>query len=248
MTTNLQTRRQPTSVARWVRRFSIPIVLGWLVLLFLLNPAVPQLEDVAKQNQVSMSPKDAPSMQAMATMGRLFGESDSDSVAMIVLEGDQPLGQAAHRYYDGLMDKLRADSEHVQHIQDFWGDPLTESGAQSNDGKAAYVQLNLAGNMGETLANESVEAVRNIVDQAHPPPGLKVYVTGPAALQADMNHAGDRTILKITVVTFVVIITMLLFFYRSIVTVVLLLLMVGIQLTAARGIVAVLGYHHLIGL
>ncbi len=42
-----------------------------------------------------------------------------------------------------------------------------------------------------------------------------------------MNHAGDRTILKITIVTFVVIITMLLLFYRSIVTVVLLLAMVG---------------------
>ena len=63
-----------------------------------------------------------------------------------------------------------------------------------------------------------------------------------------MTHAGDSTIVKITIVTFVVIITMLLFFYRSIVTVVLLLLMVGIQLTAARGIVALLGYHHIIGL
>ena len=60
-------------------------------------------------------------------------------------------------------------------------------------------------------------------------------MTGAAALQADMTHAGDSTIVKITIVTFVVIITMPLFFYRSIVTVVLLLLMVGIQLTAARG-------------
>ena len=100
------------------------------------------------------------------------------------------------------------------------------------------MQLNLAGNMGETLSNESVEAVRTIVGESPPPPGVKVFVTGPAALQADMTHAGDSTIVKITIVTFVVIITMLLFFYRSIVTVILLLLMVGIQLTAARGIVA----------
>ena len=104
-----------------------------------------------------MSPSNAPSMQAMATMGRLFQESDSDSVAMLILEGDQPLGEDAHDYYDGLIEKLRADSKHIQHIQDFWGDPLTESGAQSNDGKAAYVQLNLAGNLGETLSIESVE-------------------------------------------------------------------------------------------
>ncbi len=244
----LQTRRQPSFIAQWIRRLSIPIVLGWVAVLFVLNAAVPQLEEVAAQNQVSMSPKNAPSMQAMATMGRLFEESDSDAIAMLVLEGDQPLGEDAHDYYDGLIDKLRADSEHIQHIQDFWGDPLTEAGAQSNDGKAAYVQLNLAGNMGETLSNESVEAVRTIVGESPPPPGVKVFVTGPAALQADMTHAGDSTLVKITIVTFVVIITMLLFFYRSIVTVVLLLLMVGIQLTAARGIVALLGYHHIIGL
>jgi putative drug exporter of the RND superfamily len=245
---NLQTRRQPSFLAQWIRRMSIPIVLGWLALLFVLNAVVPQLEEVAKDNQVSMSPSNAPAMQAMATMGRLFGESDSDSVAMLILEGDQPLGEDAHDYYDGLIEKLRADSRHVQHIQDFWGDPLTESGAQSNDGKAAYVQLNLAGNMGETLSIESIESVRAIVGESPPPPGVKVFVTGAAALQADMTHAGDSTIVKITIVTFVVIITMLLFFYRSIVTVVLLLLMVGIQLTAARGIVAVLGYHHIIGL
>ena len=102
--------------------------------------------------------------------------------------------------------------------------------------------------MGETLANESVESIRKIIDESPPPPGVKIFVTGPAALQADMNHAGDSTIVKITIVTFVVIITMLLFFYRSVVTVVVLLLLVGIQLTAARGIVAVLGYHQIIGL
>ena len=110
---------------------------------------------------------------------------------MLILEGDEPLGQDAHDYYDGLVEKLRADDKHVQHVQDFWGDPLTESGAQSNDGKAAYVQLNLAGNMGETLSNECVEAVRDVVNESPPPPGVKVFVTGPAALQADMNHAGD---------------------------------------------------------
>ena len=44
-------------------------------------------------------------------------------------------------------------------MQDFWGDPLTAAGAQSADGKAAYVQVFLAGNMGEALSNESVVQV-----------------------------------------------------------------------------------------
>ena len=84
---------------------------------------------------------------------------------MIVLEGDQPLGADAHHYYDGLVDKLSQDTKHVEHIQNFWGDPLTAAGSQSSDGKAALVQLYLAGNQGESLANESVDSVRNIVDR-----------------------------------------------------------------------------------
>lgn len=236
------------SCARWIRRLAVPIILGWLGIIVLLNSVVPPLEKVAQLNAVPMSAPDAPSVQAMMKIGRLFDESDSDSFAMIVLEGDQPLGEAAHDYYNGLIRTLRADTKHVRHVQDFWGDPLTEAGAQSADGKAAYAQLNLAGNVGQTLSNESVEAVRSAIAQRSPPSGVRVYVTGPAALQTDMNHAGDRSMAKILIVTFVVITAILLFFYRSIATVVLLLAMVGLQLAAARGVVAVLGYHHIIGL
>ena len=135
-----------------------------------------------------MTPNDAPSMIAMQRIGEDFKEFDSDSSAMIVLEGDKPLGDDAHHYYDGMIDKLEADTKHVEHVQDFWGDPLTAAGAQSPDGKAAYVQVYLAGNQGETLANESVEAVRNIVEQTSAATGIKAYVTGPAALAADQQH------------------------------------------------------------
>ena len=86
-------------------------------------------------------PKDAPSVQAMTHMGKVFKESDSDSSAMIVLEGQQPLGDDAHQYYAGLVRELRNDPKHVEHVQDLWGDRLTSSSVQSPDGKAAYVQV-----------------------------------------------------------------------------------------------------------
>ena len=80
----------------------------------------------------------------------------------------------------------------MEHVQDLWGDRLTASGVQSPDGKATYVQLNLAGNQGTPLADESVAAVRDIVDRTPPPPGVKAYVTGPAPLASDMQHSGNR--------------------------------------------------------
>ncbi|MGV0736670.1 MMPL family transporter [Mycobacterium syngnathidarum] len=238
-------------IARWIRRFAILVIVGWIALLAFLSATVPPLEVVGQMRSVSMSPDEAPSVIAMKRVGKVFDEFHSDSSAMIVLEaqGDgNKLGDDAHRFYNDMVDRLEADKKHVEHVQDFWGDPLTEAGAQSNDGKAAYVQVYLAGNMGEALANESVEAVQKLIADLSPPPGLKVYVTGPTALAADQQISGDRSVKIIEGVTFAVIITMLLLVYRSIITVILVLAMVVVELSAARGFVAFLGYHNLIGL
>ncbi len=246
----VSTAEQPRrpGVARWIRRLAVPIILGWIGIIVLLNVAVPQLEVVGQMRAVSMSPKEAPSVSAMMRIGKDFKESDSDSSAMIVLEGDRPLGDDAHHFYDDMIAKLRADTKHVQHIQDFWGDPLTRAGAQSEDGKAAYVQVYLAGNMGEELGNESVNAAMDIVSKLTPPPGVKVYVTGGPALQADQQKAGNGSVKIIEIVTVAVIVFMLLFFYRSIITVLLVLGMLVLGLSVTRGVVAFLGYYNLIGL
>jgi len=231
-----------------IRTLALPIILGWILIIVVFNTVVPQLEEVGKMRSVSMAPDNAPSVIAMQRVGTTFKEFDSNSSAMIVLEGDQPLGADAHAFYDQMVQKLQADTKHVEHVQDFWSDPLTAAGSQSNDGKAAYVQVYLRGNQGESLANDSVEAVQEIVAGLHPPDGLKAYVTGPAALAADQHIAGDRSMQLIEGVTFTVIIIMLLLVYRSFVTLILVLVMVVLELAAARGVVAFLGFHNIIGL
>ncbi|OBI91986.1 RND family transporter [Mycobacterium asiaticum] len=232
---------------RAVRRFAVPIILAWLLLTVAVNVLVPPIESVARNHAVTMSPEDAPSMIAAKRIGQEFHESNSDSMVMVVLESDKELGEAAHRYYDGLVRKLQADPKHIQHVQNVWGDPLTAAGVQSRDGKAAYVQLNLAGNQGSTLGNESVKAVRDLVDESAPPNGLKVYVTGPAALTTDMNDAADKSMLTMMGVTGLVIMIMLFITYRSISTVLLVLVMVGFEMGTARGVVAILGNYDLLG-
>ncbi|OMC22513.1 RND family transporter [Mycobacterium sp. SP-6446] len=232
---------------RMITRFAVPIVLLWLGLTAILNIAVPQLEVVGKARSVSLSPKDAPAVQAIKHVGQVFGEFDSNSRVTIVLEGDKPLDDTAHRFYDDLMRKLSADTRHVAHIQDFWSDPLTAGGSQSADDKAAYVVVYLVGN-NETQAYNSVHAVRHIVNGTPAPRGVKAYVTGPYALIADQTEAGDRSVAKVTLITASVIAVMLLFIYRSVVTMVLVLVMVVVDLGAIRGTVAFLAYHNVFGL
>ncbi|MGD9619312.1 MAG: RND family transporter [Mycolicibacterium sp.] len=239
----------PTPVIpRLIRRLCIPIAIIWLALAASSNALIPPLEEVGRVHNVAQSAKDAPSLIASKRVGQVFGEYDSDSLVTIVLEGDQPLGDDAHRFADVLVDRMEADRANVQHVQYFWGDPLTAAGSQSSDGKAALIQVYLVGDAGSSQANESVAAVRDIVVDTPAPPGVKAYVSGPAALVADEFSVGEGGHLKVTGLTFGVIAVMLLIVYRSVVTMLLTLVTVAIQVAAARGLVAFLGHTGIIPL
>lgn len=232
----------PTGFPRTVRAFAVPIILVWVAFTAAVNLLVPQVEKVGMANAVSMSPQDAPAVMAAKRMGQKFQESTSDSIAMVVLVGDQPLGEDARAYYRDLVGKFEADSTHVEHVHDFWGDMITAAGVQSSDGKAAYVQLNLAGDQGSTEGNHSVDAIREIIHDTPPPAGLQAYVTGPAPLTTDSLEASDSGMIKMTVVTMIVITIMLALVYRSVSTVLIILAIVGIEMGASRGVVAVIGH------
>ncbi len=98
-------------LAKWIRRLAVPIIVGWIALIVVMNTSVPQLEVVGQMRAVSMSPKEAPSVIAMQRVGQVFDEFKSDSSAMIVLEGEKPLGDDSHHYYNELVDQARGRQE-----------------------------------------------------------------------------------------------------------------------------------------
>ncbi|WP_396900004.1 MMPL family transporter, partial [Mycolicibacterium sp.] len=188
-------------VARTVRVLAVPIIVFWGLLAVTTNTFIPQVERVAEQLAGSMIPSYAPSQVAMLRIGEKFQESTSTSLTMVVLEADRPLDDGDHRYYDDLMNRLKQDREHVQYVMDLWGKPITAAGAQSVDGKATFVLLRLAGNIGQLQANESVDAVRDIIAHDTPPPGLKVYVSGAAPLASDTLTIANSSLNNITILT-----------------------------------------------
>ena len=245
---NTTDRTRRPFIPHAIRLLAIPIVLGWVALTMLVNVAVPPLEEVGERHSAPMAPLDAPSMKAMERMGHNFREFSSNSTVMVVLEGQQPLGDAAHRYYDEIVRKLTQDTQHVEHIQDFWGDRFTAAGSQSADAKASYVMLNIAGNQGTTQANQSVQAIRQVVNKTPAPPGVKAYVTGPAALSNDTHIIGNASLAKITLFTLGAIAVMLLLVYRSIITTVIQLFMTFVALACGRQVVSLLANNNAFGL
>jgi RND superfamily putative drug exporter len=234
--------------AHMLRILAVPIVLFWVLVAVVVNVVAPQLEVVGELHSAPMAPEDAPSMKAMKLMGGNFKEFDSNSTVMIVIEGQQPLGPDAHDYYNEIIRKLQQDPKHIQHIQDFWGDTLTAAGAQSADGKASYVMINLAGEQGQTLANEGVDAVRKAIEGTKAPPGVQAYVAGPAALTNDLHVIGNASLAQITLITLIAIAGMLLVVYRSVRTTLVQLFLTFLGLLTARGVVSVLATHGAFGL
>ncbi|MDT5015145.1 MAG: putative drug exporter of the superfamily, partial [Mycobacterium sp.] len=247
-TTHAKPHEKRPVMAHSLRILAVPILLFWIVIAVLVNVIAPQLEVVGENHSAPMAPMDAPSMVAMKRMGANFKEFDSNSTVMVVIEGQQPLGPDAHAYYDEIIRKLRQDPTHIQHIQDFWGDTLTAAGAQSADGKASYVMLNLAGEQGRTLANQGVESVRKIIEDTKAPPGVQAYVAGPTALTDDLHVIGNASLAQITLITLIAIAGMLLVVYRSIVTTLIQLFLTFIGLLTARGVVSVLANGDAFGL
>ena len=90
---NTHVGARPT-IPRSIRLLAVPILLFWLAITVITNTVVPQVEKVGEAHAVSLSPNDAPSLQAMQRVGKDFQQFDSNSSAMIVLEGDQPLSES----------------------------------------------------------------------------------------------------------------------------------------------------------
>ena len=229
-------------IPRMVRALAIPIILFWALLAVTTNTFEPKVEDVAEELAGPMVPHYAPSQRALLHIGEKFRESNSTNLTMVVFEANRPLGDQDHHYYDDLIRRLQRDTKHVQYVMDLWGKPFTAAGAQSVDGKSTYVLLRLAGDIGQIQANESVNAVRNIIAHDNPPPGLKVYVSGAAPLASDTLSIANASLNNVTIVTILLILVMLLLVYRSPATLLVPLAGVLFEMLVAKGIVATLGH------
>lgn len=230
-------------IPRMVRAFAIPIIFFWGLLAVTTNTFMPQVERVAEELAGPMVPHYAPSQRALLHIGEKFQESNSTNLTMVVFEANRQLGDQDHRYYDDLMRRLQRDTKHVQYVMDLWGKPFTAAGAQSVDGKCTYVLLRLAGDIGQIQANQSVDAVRDIINKDAPPPGLKVYVSGAAPLASDTLAIANASLNNVTIVTIILIVVMLLLVYRTPSTLLVPLLGVLIEMLVAKGVVSTLGHY-----
>lgn len=222
-------------------RHKVLIIGMWVVSAAALTVLFPQLETVVRQQSVNLIPRDAPSLQTVDRMGAAFGEQGSKTTIFVAMEDPAGLTAPVRGRYNAMISRLRADSEHVRLVQDLLADPVTASQAVSQDGKAWYVPVGVAGTLGDLKAAESVQAVRTIAAQAFSGSPTDVRVTGPPATFRDQIASAEEDLVVISVATVGLIAMILLVVYRSVFTALLPLLVIGVSLAVGRGVLSALG-------
>lgn len=233
--------------ARLLFGLAIPVCFLWVALAAGLNIFVPQLERVVELNTLSFLPDDAPSVQALSNMSKHFGHGGSNNAVAVLLEGQSPLGDESRRYYRDLVAKFDADKKHVVGLIDVWLNPPLAPAAESADKKASFLYLYLSGNIGSAEGMQSTRVVRDIIASSPPPAGVKVYLTGPAAVVNDELVAINQSTMRV-ILACALLVTLIMFVtYRSPITGGGPLIVVVIALLSARQIVALLSGHQIIG-
>ncbi|WP_406814966.1 RND family transporter [Mycobacterium sp. M23085] len=229
------------ALARFTLKHKAVVVGAWLGLAAVLALVFPQLETVVKQQSVDPVPRNVASFQSLDRMGKAFDEVGSATTVVVAMESPGGLTSQVRERYSAMVDKLRADSGEVKLVRDLLADPATARQATSDDGKAWYLPVGIAGTLGSPRAAESVQSVREIATEAFRGTGTVAEVTGPPATMSDQIVSADRDLLVISLATVGLIAAILLLVYRSVFTALLPLLVIGLSLGMGRGVLSGLG-------
>jgi RND superfamily putative drug exporter len=228
-------------LAGFTVRHKALVIGGWVAIAVVLALLFPQLETVVRQQSVDLIPRDVPSFQTVDRMSVAFGEKGSKTMLFVAMEDSAGFTPDARARYATLLQRLRADPDHVLLVQDLLADPVTRTQALSDDGKAWYLPVGVAGTLGDPTAAESVQAVRDIAEGAFSGSSTTAHVTGPPATFSDQIASAEHDLLFISIATAGLIALILLIVYRSLFTALLPLLVIGLSLAVGRGVLSALG-------
>ncbi|PTR39547.1 RND superfamily putative drug exporter [Rhodococcus sp. OK611] len=220
-------------LARFVVHNPWKIIAAWIIAAVAVVALAPTLTDVLNKEQSGFLPDTYESIQAQHLAEEQFGKSE-DATATIVIkrEDGQPLSAEDQAKVEGLAGSINAtDIDRVV---------VAETGPQAlaENKEVQLVSVGLQGMPDEKPVGEAVKEIRKIGGETLADSGLRMSVTGDAALMVDNEEAFKNAEAIIGIVTVLLIIGLLLVIYRSPVAALLPIVSVGIVSSIAPGIIA----------
>ncbi|HUO36561.1 MAG TPA: MMPL family transporter [Mycobacterium sp.] len=220
------------------------VVAAWIAVAVIANVILALTPTKARDTGSALLPQDAKTAAATSRIAQAFPGTDTNAIAYLVLEGRDTLGPADQQYYNAAVSALRADTDHVGSVLDWWSDPLTAPLGTSPDCRSGFAMVWLVGEAGTAQARESLDAARSVVRKLPPTAGLRAHITVPATTNGMPLHMTAWQGAAIVTAAAVIAVLLLLRARQSTIAVGIALLTAGLSLAVAWPLAAVVRGHN----
>ena len=225
------------------------MIVAWVTIAVGLRYAAPRWDDVTYDGDLAYLPATMPSVEGELLLARAFPDNRSKSEIALVVE--RPHGKLSSddlQWADGLAERFAPLSDELG-IVELWNRNTDVVGAkltskQTAAGQATVILLHLSN---EFIATDNIRVlgrVNEVLDDAKlhgtMPEGLAVGVTGAAAIGGDMLRSAAESIENTELTTVVLVVVILLAVYRAPLLVMIPLVTIGISLSIATNLLALL--------
>lgn len=232
-----------------VIRFKWFIIVFWVLLAGVLFLTTPSLSEVARSDQASFLPPNAPSQEADRIIRQLFPDKGGKSSIVLVAQRTGGLSKTDISYLK-TFERYMLNNKDAYKLREFlspFSQTELEEKMMSKDKSVALQYLNLTLAANSHFANETVKNIRDVAKtngfslegvQYRVPQGLSVYLTGSAVMSEEENESVNESMAFMLKITIVMVLGILIIIYLSPIAPMLPLLSIGLSFLISSGVVA----------
>ena len=218
----------------------------------LSNPISPSIEEVSTNDQSEFLPNETEALQAIELEGEKFPAFEGLPAILIYRNPDGHYSNEDIAKVAEIDALIRADEKHENVAlvisdfgqSEFGGGPVQPSQSTepeiSPDGTAIAITVVISGSPADDEFGKTVEWLRELDDSVAVESPSTFEVTGPAGILADAIVVFQSFDFRVSAITIVLVLVILLAIYRSPLLALLPVVTVGVALTVAQSIAALL--------
>ena len=232
------------------------LIVGWIIVAGVIQSVSPSIEDVSTNERTEFLPNGTEALEAIELQSEKFPAFEGLPAVLIYRNPDgitdDDIARATE--IDAL---IRADTEreNIAVVISDLGQPEFGPGAPSQrppaaeadlgpeispDGTALTITVIITGSPSDDAFSETVEWLRGLDEAVSVVEPTTVHVTGPAGILTDAIAVFSQFDFRVSAITIVLVLVILLAIYRSPLLALLPVVCVGLALTVAQSIAALL--------
>ncbi|MCH8840683.1 MAG: MMPL family transporter, partial [Planctomycetes bacterium] len=232
-------------LGRWIHDARWIVIGAWILAVLLLSMVAPPWSQVAMDGDLEHLPPDTTTVRAAELSAQAFPEDRSKSQIVLVFARDEEELSALDRQFALDLGRQIEQSPGLG-IVDVWTEktPVVGSQLRSADGRAVRVVIRLTNEFMATDNIRVLDKIKQLVDsrQQEAPPGLRIGITGSAAIGGDMLTAAAESVANTHYTTILLVTIALLAIYRSLWLALVPLLAIGTAVATSFDLLALLAH------